>query len=96
MMERGTLVVNWGIIQTLLRAYYPVGQSPEGASAYYPMMLLKILLLQEWFHIPSDGELENLINDRITHKKCLGFSFDMLAPDHALFFRFRSSYVTIH
>jgi len=41
--------------------YYDVGKSKEGADAYPPLMLLKWLLLQKWFHIPSDPELEDQI-----------------------------------
>ena len=39
-------------------------------------MLLKCLLLQKWFRIPSDPELENQINDRISFKKFLGLPLD--------------------
>jgi transposase, IS5 family len=53
-------------------------------------MLLKALLLQKWFHIPSDPELENQINDRISFKKFLGLPFDHTSPDHSTFSRFRS------
>jgi len=53
------------------------------------------------FHIPSDPELENQINDRISFKKFLGLSFDKPSPlrgvgpsgpeaDHSTFSRFRS------
>ena len=36
-------------------------KSKEGADAYPPLMLLKALLLQKWFRIKSDPELENQI-----------------------------------
>jgi len=41
-------------------------------------MLLKALLIQKWFHIHSDPELENQINDRISFKNFLGLSFNNL------------------
>jgi IS5 family transposase len=53
-------------------------------------MLLKALLLQKWFRIPSDPELENQINDRISFKKFLGLPLDRPSPDHSTFSRFRS------
>jgi len=90
MMERINKVVNWRNIEALLREYYEVGRSKEGADAYPPLMLLKCLLLQKWFRIPSDPELENQINDRISFKKFLGFSLDRLSPDHSTFSRFRN------
>jgi IS5 family transposase len=48
------------------------------------------MLLQKWFHIPSDPELENQINDRISFKKFLGLTLDKTSPDHSTFSRFRS------
>jgi IS5 family transposase len=49
--------------------YYDAGKSKQGADAYPPLTLLICLLLKKWFHIPSDPELENQINDRISFKK---------------------------
>jgi len=72
MIERINKVVNWRIIEALLMERYRTGKSKEGADAYSPLILLKCMLLQMWFHIPSDPELENQINDRISFKKFLG------------------------
>jgi IS5 family transposase len=47
------------------------------------------MLLQKWFHIDSDPELESQINDRISFKKFLGLAFDNPSPDHSTFSRFR-------
>ena len=101
MMKRINEVVKWKNIDALLREYYEIGTSKEGADAYPPLMLLKGLLLQKWFRIPSDPELENQINDRISFKKFLGLSLDTPSPlrgvgpygpeaDHSTFSRFRS------
>ena len=59
MMKRIDKVVNWRNIEALLMEYYEVGKSKEGADAYPPLMLLKCMLLQKWFRIPSDPELGN-------------------------------------
>ena len=90
MMNRINEVVNWRNIEALLREYYEVGTSKEGADAYPPLMLLKCMLLQKWFRIPSDPELENQINDRISFRKFLDLSLDKASPDHSTFSRFRS------
>ena len=66
-MNRINKVVNWTNIDALLREHYEVGRSKEGADAFPPLMLLKGLLLQKWFRIPSDPELENQINERISN-----------------------------
>ena len=89
-MERINRVIDWLKVEERLRDYYLVGRQEEGADAYPPLMLLKAMLLQKWFHIPSDPELENQINDRISFKKFLGLPFDHPAPDHSTFSRFRS------
>ncbi|MFH1722680.1 MAG: IS5 family transposase [Candidatus Altiarchaeota archaeon] len=89
MMNKINTAVHWKNIDALLREYYDVGMSKEGADAYPPLMLLKCLLLQKWFRIPSDPELENQINDRISFKKFLGLSLDKPSPDHSTFSRFR-------
>ena len=89
MMNRINKVVNWTNIDALLREHYEVGTSKDGADAYPPLMLLKGLLLQKWFRIPSDPELENQINDRISFKKFLELPLDKPSPDHSTFSRFR-------
>jgi len=83
------MVIDWSRIDRLLLKHYCVGKSNQGADAYLPLLLLKCLLLQQWFHIDSDPELETQINDRISFKKFLGLSFDQRSPDHSTFCRFR-------
>ena len=90
MMERINRVVKWRNIEALLMEYYEVGKSEEGADAYPPLMLLKCMLLQKWFRIQSDPELENQINDRISFKKFLGLPLAKSSPDHSTFSRFRA------
>jgi IS5 family transposase len=90
LMERINKVINWENIEALLMEYYDTGRTKEGADAYPPILLLKCMLLQKWFRIPSDPELENQINDRISFKKFLGLPMDKPSPDHSTFSRFRS------
>ena len=89
-MEKINAIINWPRIERLLLSHYTVGKSSEGADAYPPLLLLKCFLIQQWFHIDSDPELETQINDRISFKKFLGLSFDQLSPDHSTFSRFRN------
>jgi IS5 family transposase len=88
-LEKINQVINWSQVEEILMAHYAVGSSREGADAYPPLMLLKGLLLQKWYRIDSDPELENQINDRISFKKFIGLSFDQHSPDHSTFSRFR-------
>ncbi len=52
-------------------------------------MLMKALLLQKWFGIKSDPELENQINDRFSFKAFIGLPFSDPSPDHSIICRFR-------
>ena len=88
-LEKINSVINWSQVEEILLSHYTVGTSREGADAYSPLMLLKGLLLQKWYRIDSDPELENQINDRISFKKFIGLSFDQHSPDHSTFSRFR-------
>jgi IS5 family transposase len=90
LMDRINKVVSWNNIEALLLEYYDTGKTIEGADAYPPILLLKCMLLQKWFRIPSDPELENQINDRISFKKFLGLPLDKPSPDHSTFSRFRN------
>jgi len=89
-MEQLSGTIDWSRVQAILLSYYTVGTSEEGASAYPPLMLFKCLMLQKWFHIPSDPELENQINDRLSFKVFLELALSQPAPDHSTFSRFRS------
>jgi IS5 family transposase len=101
MMKSIDKVVKWRDVEALLMEHYETWTSNEGADAYPALMLLKALLLQKWFRVPSDPELENQINDRISFKKFLGLPLDKPSPfqgvgpsrpeaDHSTFSRFRN------
>ncbi|BBO73538.1 hypothetical protein DSCW_09550 [Desulfosarcina widdelii] len=53
--------IEWKRVEQILMAHYKVGTSGEGADAYPPLLLFKCMLLQKWFRINSDPELENQI-----------------------------------
>jgi IS5 family transposase len=90
LMEQLNNTINWARVESILLSHYTVGSSEEGARAYPPLMLFKCLMLQKWFRIPSDPDLENQITDRLSFKTFLGLSFSQPAPDHSTFSRFRS------
>jgi len=54
--------LDWNRIESILMSQYTVGKSNEGANAYSPLVLFKCLLLQKWFRINSDPELESQIH----------------------------------
>ena len=79
----------WDRIESILLKDYPVGQKKEGNKAYIPLFLFKCLLLQKWFRIQSDPELESQINDRQSFQVFLGLSARESSPDYSTFSKFR-------
>ncbi len=90
LMEKIDKAIDWSRVESILMSHYVVGTSSEGADAYPPLLLFKCFMLQKWFHINSDPELENQINDRLSFKKFLSLPFSKPAPDHSTYSRFRS------
>ena len=64
-MEQINTIVDLSRIENLLLRGYPVGKSHEGNEAWPPLILMKGLLLEQWFKIDSDPELETRINAQI-------------------------------
>ncbi|MBU1208364.1 MAG: transposase [Pseudomonadota bacterium] len=81
--------IKWEPLEQIATANYPVGQSEYGNKAYPPSMLFKALLLQKWFGIKSDSELENQINNRFSFKAFIGLPFSDPSPDHSIICRFQ-------
>ena len=54
--------IDWPRLEAVLISHYTVGKSHEGADAYSPIVLFQCLLLQKWFRINSDPELESQIH----------------------------------
>jgi len=81
--------IDWEPVENMLISFYETGKSKEGERAYSPLLLFKCMLLQKWFQITSDPQLESQINDRISFKSFLDIPLDCPSPDHSTFSRFR-------
>jgi hypothetical protein len=77
-MERLDKAINWKKIESILLSHYIPGTNSEGAGAYHPMLLYKCLLLQKWFRLSSDPELENRSNQAIIFSIAL-YTADILS-----------------
>ena len=88
-LEEINRAVDWKPIESLLMRDYPVGDSELGNKAFYPIVLLKAILLRKWYRIELDPELENRINDRWSFKKFIGIPMSQLSTDHSLISKFR-------
>ncbi|MGQ3020134.1 transposase, partial [Aliihoeflea sp.] len=65
MLERLAGEVKWDRFEKLLGCLKPDG---AGRPPFDPLMMLKALLLQQWYRL-SDAELEEAINDRVSFRK---------------------------
>lgn len=85
-LERLGREVKWYRLEKLVARMKPEG---AGRPPFDPLMMLKALLLQQWYRL-SDAELEEAINDRVSFRKFLGLSLEASCPDHTTLCRFRN------
>lgn len=88
-LRRIAEVVKWYRFEHLLKGIYA---SAEGRPSYPPLVMLKCLLLQQWYGL-SDAELEEAVSDRLSFRKFAGLALDEEVPDHTTFCRFRQELV---
>jgi len=84
-------VVKWYRFEKLLSGVYA---SAEGRPSYPPLVLLKCLLLQQWYAL-SDAGLEEAVSDRLSFRKFVGLSLEDDVPDHTTICRFRNKLVEL-
>ena len=66
-MDKLNKTIDWTRVNQILMGHYTVGTSGEGAGAWPPLLLFKCMMLQKWFRIQSDPELENQIHPVTNH-----------------------------
>jgi transposase, IS5 family len=86
MLERLSAEVKWYRFEKVLNRLKPEG---AGRPPFEPLLMLKALLLQQWWEL-SDADLEEAINDRVSFRKFLGLSLEDASPDHTTLCRFRN------
>ena len=64
----------------LEQAYEIERKSPAGRRRIDPLMLFKMLILQQLFHL-SDSELEFQVNDRRSFEEFIGLGIMDIIPD---------------
>jgi IS5 family transposase len=84
-LEEITKTFDWSAFDVLLR---PLHSSCEGAPAYPPLVMFKIVLLQQWYSL-SDPAAEEAVRDRLSFRGFCGVPLDEETPDHSSIWRFR-------
>jgi IS5 family transposase len=88
-LERIAALVDWPAFERLLGDIYA---APVGRPSYGPLVLLKCLLLQQWYRL-SDPGLEEALSDRLSFRRFIGLALADPVPDHSTLSRFRAELV---
>lgn len=86
MLERLGSEVKWYRFEKLLARLHAPG---PGRPPKQALMMLKALLIQQWYGL-SDADLEEALNDRLSFRKFVGLALEEAAPDHTTLCRFRN------
>lgn len=86
-LEKIARVFDWGPVERLVSGIY---SAKSGRPSWPPLVLLKALLLQQWYGL-SDPGLEEALGDRISFRRFVGLGLDQGSPDHSTLSRFRKA-----
>jgi transposase, IS5 family len=76
---------DWAAVEQLVSVVYA---APKGRPSWPPLMMVKALLLQQWYGL-SDPGLEEALSDRLSFRRFVGLGLDEGQPDHSVISRFR-------
>lgn len=75
-LERIAQVVDWEKMGKLVSDIY---SAKEGKPSYPPQIMVKVLLLQQWYNA-SDPEMESALLDRISFRRFVGLGLQDEPP----------------
>lgn len=80
-LEKVAGKIDFELFRPILNIVYKrVASDKGGRPPYDNVLMFKIMLLQEWYHI-ADDMTEYLINDRLSFQRFLGMSLNEKVPD---------------
>ena len=77
--------MDWERLGGLVGDIYAAG---EGRPSYPPLMMVKVMLLQQWYGA-SDPQIEEALRDRLSFRWFVGLGLHEESPDHSTISRFR-------
>lgn len=86
-LERITGLLDWSRIEALVKS---VRCAETGRPPYRPLVMLRALLLQQWYAL-SDPGLEEALSDRVSFRRFCGLALDDATPDETTLCRFRNA-----
>jgi IS5 family transposase len=84
-LERILALIDWPAVEGILSG---LSVSDTGRPGYPPAMMLRALLLAQWYRL-SDPELEEALADRLSFRRFIGLSLQDAVPDETTLCRFR-------
>ena len=84
-LERIAALVDWEPLAEIVSVVYA---APRGRPAYPPLLMVKAMLLAQWYEL-SDERLEEALWDRVSFRRFVGLGLDDEAPDRSTVSRFR-------
>ena len=67
-----------------------VHAASRGRPSYPPLLMVKVLLLQQWYTL-SDPQMEEALSDRLSFRRFVGLGLEDDTPDHSTISRFRAA-----
>ncbi len=85
-LERLTQLIDWAPLEALV---IDLHAAPVGRPSYPPLLMVKVLLLQQWYQA-SDPAMEEALWERLSFRRFVGLGLQDDAPDHSTISRFRT------
>ena len=86
-LERVLALIDWPAVAGVVAELH---DGRRGAPAYPPLVMLKAVLLQQWYGL-SDPALEAALADRLSFRRFCGLALAEATPDHSTIHRFRNA-----
>ncbi len=86
-LERIDRMVAWDRFDRMVAGIH---SAREGRRSYPPLMMVKVLLLEQWYNL-SDPQMEEALQDRISFRRFVGLGLQDDTPDHSTISRFRAT-----
>lgn len=86
-LERIDEMIDWKRLGQLVSEVY---SAREGRPSYPPIMMVKALLIQQWYSL-SDTQMEEALTDRISFRRFVGLGLQDDTPDYSTLSRFRGT-----
>ena len=86
-LDRALASFDWAAVEQLVSGLHA---ARTGRPSWSPLLMVKALLLQQWYGL-SDPGLEEALSDRLSFRRFVGLGLDDGQPDHSVISRFRKS-----